>query len=422
MPPYVSLVIIVRHEHCKHTALCSGRRVFFNLIGKFSMADSRTEHKLATRCIHAGNTVDAATGAVMPAIYTSTTFRQPAFNEPGEHVYSRASNPTRDAFERCVAELESGVRGLAFASGMAATANVLELLDAGEHVIAPADIYGGSLRLFKHVRTRTSGLEFSFLDFSDLANIERAIKPNTRLIWIETPTNPLLNIIDIEAAAALARAHGILIAVDNTFATPCVQRPLESGCDIVMHSTTKYLGGHSDVLGGLTVVADQALGERLASLRSAVGGVAGPFDTYLALRGVKTLALRMERHQANALEVARWLEAHPRAERVYYPGLDEHPHHALATRQMDGYGGVVSFALRGGQSDVGAFLNALQVFTLAESLGGVESLVGHPATMSHSSLSADERAELGIADNLIRLSVGIEYVDDLVADLDQAFA
>jgi len=384
------------------------------------MADSNTEHKLATRCIHAGDTVDAATGAVMPPIYTSTTFRQSAFNEPGEHVYARASNPTRDALERCVARLESGVRGLAFASGMAATANVLELLDAGEHVIAPADIYGGSLRLFKHVRTRTSGLEFSFVDFSDLVNVERAIKSNTRLIWIETPTNPLLNIIDIEATATLAQAHGILVAVDNTFATPCVQRPLEAGCDIVMHSTTKYLGGHSDVLGGLNVVADEELGQQMASLRSAVGGVAGPFDAYLVLRGVKTLALRMERHQANAMKIAQWLVEHPQAKHVYYPGLDKHPNHMLAARQMDGFGGVVSFVLHGGMSDVGALLNALQVFTLAESLGGVESLAGHPATMSHSSLSAEERAELGIADNLIRLSVGIEHIDDLLADLDQA--
>ena len=384
------------------------------------MVNGANNHNLATRCIHAGDTVDAATGAVMPAICTSTTFRQPAFDAPGEHVYSRASNPTRDALERCIAELESGARGLAFASGMAATANVLELLNAGEHVVAPADIYGGSLRLFKHVRTRTSGLEFSFVDFSDLANVEQAIKPNTRLIWIETPTNPLLNIIDIEATAKLARAHDILIAVDNTFATPCVQRPLELGCDLVMHSSTKYLGGHSDVLGGLTVVADADLGEQMASLRSAVGGVAGPFDAYLVLRGIKTLALRMERHQANAMAVAQWLADHAHVEHVFYPGLDGHPQHALAASQMAGFGGVVSFALRGTRTDVGAFLNALQVFTLAESLGGVESLVGHPATMSHSSLSAEERAGLGIADNLIRLSVGIEHVDDLVADLDQA--
>ena len=380
------------------------------------MTDSNIEHKLATRCIHAGDTVDATTGAVMPAIATSTIYRQPAFNEPGEHIYARTSNPTRDALERCVAELESGVRGLAFASGMAATANVLELLDAGEHIIAPTSIYGGSLRLFRQVRTRTSALEFSFVDFSDPANVEQAIRPNTRLIWIETPTNPLLNIIDIEATAALARAQNILMAVDNTFATPCVQRPLEAGCDLVMHSTTKYLGGHSDALGGLIVVADEQLGKQLASLRSAVGGVAGPFDAYLVLRGIKTLALRMERHQANAMAVAKWLVDHPQVEQVCYPGLDEHPHHEVATRQMDGYGGVVSFVLR----EVGAFLNALRVFTLAESLGGVESLVGHPATMSHSSLPAEERTELGITDNLIRLSVGIEHVDDLLTDLDRA--
>ncbi len=342
------------------------------------MTDSNIEHKLATRCIHAGDTVDATTGAVMPAIATSTIYRQPAFNEPGEHIYARTSNPTRDALERCVAELESGVRGLAFASGMAATANVLELLDAGEHIIAPTSIYGGSLRLFRQVRTRTSALEFSFVDFSDPANVEQAIRPNTRLIWIETPTNPLLNIIDIEATAALARAQNILMAVDNTFATPCVQRPLEAGCDLVMHSTTKYLGGHSDALGGLIVVADEQLGKQLASLRSAVGGVAGPFDAYLVLRGIKTLALRMERHQANAMAVAKWLVDHPQVEQVCYPGLDEHPHHEVATRQMDGYGGVVSFVLRGGLSEVGAFLNALRVFTLAESLGGSDSLVGFP--------------------------------------------
>ena len=384
------------------------------------MADSSNKHKLATLCIHAGDTVDAATGAVMPPVYTSTTFRQPAFNQPGKHVYARASNPTRDALERCVARLESGIRGLAFASGMAAIANVLELLDAGAHVIAPADIYGGSLRLFRHVRTRTSKLEFSFVDFSDIAHVEHEIRPNTRLIWIETPTNPLLNIIDIAATAALARAHNILVAVDNTFATPCVQRPLELGCDIVMHSTTKYLGGHSDVLGGLNIVADEALGQQMASLRSATGSVAGPFDAYLVLRGVKTLALRMERHQANAMQIAQWLAGHPQVERVFYPGLDGHPQHALATRQMAGYGGVVSFVLRGELAEVGQFLNALQVFTLAESLGGVESLVGHPATMSHSSLTAGERAGLGIPDNLIRLSVGIEDAQDLLADLDQA--
>ena len=256
-----------------------------------------TEHKMSTRCVHAGQTEDPATGAVMPPIVTSTTFRQPAFDEPGEFVYSRASNPTRDALERCVAELEGGARGLAFASGMAATATILELLDAGSHVIAPADIYGGSLRLFTQVRTRSAGLEFSFVDFTDLDAVEREIRPNTRMLWLESPTNPLLGVLDLTTAADLAHRHGLLVTVDNTFATPCVQRPIEMGCDIVMHSTTKYLGGHSDVLGGLNVVADAELGERMKSLRSAVGGVAGPFDAYLTLRGVKTLALRMQRHQ-----------------------------------------------------------------------------------------------------------------------------
>jgi len=381
-----------------------------------------TRHKLATRCIHAGNTVDAATGAVVPPIVTSTTFEQPAFGEPGPFVYSRASNPTRDALERLVAELESGVRGLAFASGMAATATILELLDAGDHVIAPADIYGGTLRLFSEVRTRTFGLEFSFVNFCDLAEVERAIRPNTKLFWVETPTNPLLRIMDLEATVALARGHGVLVAVDNTFATPCVQRPLEFGCDIVMHSTTKYLGGHSDVLGGLNVVADEELGRRMVSMRSAVGGVAGPFDAYLTLRGVKTLALRMERHQANTMVMARWLDEHPKVEQVYYPGLDSHPQHALAAKQMDGFGAVVSFVLRGGLAEVGTFMNALDVFTLAESLGGVESLAGHPATMSHSNLTAGRRAQLGILDNLIRLSPGIEDIDDLLADLDYALA
>jgi len=386
------------------------------------MGSHEKEHKLATRCIHAGDTVDPATGAVMPPIYTSTTFRQKAFGEPGDYVYSRASNPTRDALERCVAGLESGVRGLAFSSGMAATSTVLELLDAGAHVIAPADIYGGTLRLFSQVRTRTAGLEFSFIDFCNPAEIEKAIRPTTRLFWVETPTNPLLRIMDLEATVAIARQHDILVCVDNTFATPCIQRPLELGCDIVMHSTTKYLSGHSDVLGGLNVVADEALGKQMVSMRSAVGGVAGPFDAYLTLRGVKTLALRMERHQFNCAAIASWLEAQRNVERVFYPGLESHPQYELASKQMDGYGAVVSFVLHGDLSAVGTFMNHLEVFTLAESLGGVESLAGHPATMSHSNLPAAEREGLGISDNLIRLSVGIEDADDLLVDLDRALA
>ena len=377
---------------------------------------------LPTRCIHAGDTVDPATGAVMPAIYTSTTFRQDAFGEPGDYFYSRASSPTRDALERCVAELESGARGLAYSAGQAATAAVLDLLDAGDHILAPADIYGGSLRLFNQVRRRTAGLSASYVDFGDPAAVEAAIRPETRLIWIETPTNPLLNVHDLQSIVAVAGRHKVLVCVDNTFATPCFQRPLEVGCDIVMHSATKYLGGHSDVLGGLLVVTDEELGKQLASLRSAVGSVMSPFDSYLVLRGVKTLALRMERHGANALAVAKWLEKHEKAERVIYPGLPDHPGHELAARQMDGFGGVVTFVLAGGQPEVERFMNALSVFTLAESLGGVESLVGHPATMSHSVVPETERRAMGIGDTMIRLSVGIEHVDDLIADLDNALS
>ena len=386
------------------------------------MTTNSTRHKIGTRCIHAGDTVDPATGAVMPPVVTSTTFRQPAFNEPGPYVYSRASNPTRDALERCVAELEGGVRGLAFASGMAATATILELLDEGAHVIAPADIYGGTLRLFSQVRTRTFGLEFSFVDFTDLDNVAAAVRPNTKLLWVETPTNPLLRVLDLAGAVAIAREHGALVAVDNTFATPCVQRPIEFGCDIVMHSTTKYLGGHSDSLGGLNVVADEALGKEMLSMRSAVGGVAGPFDAYLTLRGVKTLALRMERHMENAHAIANWLEAHPKVRRVRYPGLTSHPQHELAKRQMQGFGGVVSFVIDGGLDAVARFMNTLEVFTLAESLGGVESLAGHPATMSHSNVAPERRAELGIPDSLIRLSIGIEDIDDLLVDVDRSLA
>lgn len=386
------------------------------------MKGDTKQHKLATRCIHAGDTVDSATGAVMPPIVTSTTFKQTAFGEPGNYIYSRVANPTRDALERCVAELESGVRGLAFSSGMAATATVLELLDNGAHVIAPSDIYGGTLRLFGEVRTRTSGLEFSFVNFCDLAEVESAIRPNTRLFWMETPTNPLLKILDLAAAVEIARRHNILVAVDNTFATPCFQRPLEFGCDIVMHSTTKYLGGHSDALGGLTVVADEELGKKMLSMRSAAGGVAGPFDAYLTLRGVKTLALRMERHASNTMAMARWLEGQDKVEHVYFPGLESHPQHELASRQMDAFGGIVTFRLRGDLGAVGQFMNHLEVFTLAESLGGVESLVGHPASMSHSHLSPEKRLALGIPDNLIRLSSGIEAIDDLLTDLENALA
>ncbi|MBN8279838.1 MAG: PLP-dependent transferase [Gammaproteobacteria bacterium] len=379
--------------------------------------DSRFE----TRVIHAGDTTDAATGAVMPPIVTSTTFEWEALGQPREHIYTRSSNPTRDALERCVAELEGGARALAYASGQAATAAVLDLLDAGSHVVAPLDFYGGTRRLMDQVRRRTAGLDFSWVDMTDPARVEAAIRPGTKLLWIETPTNPLLNVSDIAALTAIARKRGVLSCVDNTFATPCYQRPLELGADLVMHSATKYFGGHSDVLGGINVVRDAELGQQLHLLRSASGGVLGPFDSYLVLRGIKTLAIRMERQCGNALRLAQHLAKHPKVARVYYPGLPDHPQHALAKRQMNGgFGAVVCFEVKGDATAVGAFLNRLQLFTVAESLGAVESLAGQPATMSHSSVPADERRKMGIADSLVRLSVGIEHVDDLLADVDQA--
>jgi cystathionine gamma-lyase len=383
------------------------------------MKDAQTRQRIATRCIHGGDTVDPATGAVMPPIYTATTYRQAEFGAPMDYAYSRVANPTRDALERCVADLEGGVRGIAYGAGMAATAGVLDLLDAGDHVVAPTDLYGGTLRLFNQVRTRTAGLRFSYADFTDPAQVAAAIRPETRLLWVETPTNPLLKIIDLAQMVELAREHDLLVCVDNTFATPILQRPLELGCDIVMHSTTKYLGGHCDVIGGVNVVADEEIGKRLVSLRSAVGSVPGPFDAYLVLRGIKTLALRMERHQANAMALANWLKAQPGISAVHYPGLPEHPQHELAARQMGGFGGMLALVLDG---DVASFMNALQVFVVAESLGGVESLAGHPATMSHSNVPPAERLAMGIPDNMIRLSAGIEDPADLIADLAHALA
>lgn len=382
---------------------------------------SARSSQFETRVIHAGETSDAATGAVMPPIVTSTTFAWEALGQPREHIYTRSSNPTRDALERCVAELESGVRALAYASGQAATTGVMDLLDAGSHVIAPLDFYGGTRRLFDQVRRRIGALDFTYVDMTDPARVAAAVRPATKLIWIETPTNPLLKVTDIAAIVAIARQHQLLTCVDNTFATPCCQRPLELGADIVMHSATKYLGGHSDVLGGINVVADAELGRQLHQLRSASGGVLGPFDSYLVLRGIKTLVLRMERHCSNALSIARHLEKHPRVAKVYYPGLPAHPQHALAKRQMAGHGGgVVCFELAGDGAAVGAFLNRLQLFTVAESLGAVESLAGQPMTMSHSSVPLEDKQAMGIRDSLVRLSVGIEGLQDLLADLDQA--
>jgi len=384
------------------------------------MARTPRKQKLATRCIHAGDTQDPATGAVMPPIHTSVTYAQEELGKTRGYVYTRSANPTRDAVERCLAELEGGARALAFASGMAATATALELLDAGAHVIAPFDGYGGTFRILSEVRSRSAGLQVSFVDCCDLAAIEAAIRPQTKMLWLETPTNPLLRIQDLKAGAALAKRHGILTVVDSTFATPFYQRPLEHGCDIVMHSATKYLGGHSDVLGGFLVAGTPELGKRLHLLRSMAGGVASPFDSYLILRGIKTLALRMERHSVNAQAAAEFLEGHARVKRVFYPGLASHPGHALAKRQMEGFGGMLSFEIDGGAPAARAFLEKLEVFTLAESLGGVESLAGYPATMSHSAMPAEQRRAAGISDSLIRLSAGVEDVGDLVADLAQA--
>ncbi|MBW7930027.1 MAG: PLP-dependent transferase [Gammaproteobacteria bacterium] len=375
---------------------------------------------MATRCIHAGDTRDPATGAVMPPIHTAVTYARSGVDDHEGWVYARAGNPTRDALERCVAGLEGGARALAFASGMAATATVLELLDAGAHVIAPLDGYGGTFRILERLRPRSAGLQVSFVDCCDIGAIEAAIRPQTRLLWLETPTNPLLRIQDLGAACALARRHDILTVVDNTFATPVFQRPLEYGADIVMHSATKYIGGHSDVLAGLLVSAGDELGARLHGLRSMTGGVSSPFDSYLMLRGIKTLALRMERHAANAQAVAEYLAGHPRVRRVHYPGLPDHPQHALAARQMQGFGGMLSFAVEGGAAAARVFLERLEIFTLAESLGGVESLAGYPATMSHAAMPAAQRLAAGIGDDLVRLSIGIEDVADLLAAIGEA--
>ncbi|MBI2382905.1 MAG: cystathionine gamma-synthase [Gammaproteobacteria bacterium] len=386
------------------------------------MANKTKLRGFGTRTIHAGQAPDPTTGAIMPPIYATSTYVQ---ESPGRHKgfeYSRTQNPTRFAYERCVADLEGGTRGYAFASGLAATATVLDLLESGAHVVASDDLYGGSYRLFTRVREKSAGLSFSYVDMREPKNVEAAIRPNTRMIWVETPTNPMLRLADLSAVGAIARKHKLMACADNTFASPYLQRPLEHGFDLVMHSATKYLNGHSDVVGGMVVVGrDRALAERLAFLQNAVGAVAGPFDSFLALRGVKTLALRMRRHCENALALARWLQAHPKIARVHYPGLRSHPQHALARRQMrGGFGGMISIELKGTLAAARRFLERCRLFALAESLGGVESLIEHPAIMTHASVPAEARARLGIRDTLCRLSVGIEDLDDLKADLAQA--
>jgi cystathionine gamma-lyase len=388
------------------------------------MSNDNSAQRFATRVIHGGQHPDPLTGAVMPPIYATSTYVQ---SSPGVHQgydYSRSRNPTRDALQAAVANLEGGGAGFAFASGMAASATLLELLDAGSHIIAMHDLYGGSYRLLENVRKRSAGHSISFVDLTDAAALEAALRPDTRLVWVETPTNPLLKIVDLAAVAAVAREHRLISVCDNTFATPYLQRPLELGFDAVVHSTTKYLNGHSDSIGGAAVVrAGSELAERLAYLQNALGGVSSPFDSFLTLRGIKTLALRMERHCANALAVAEFLEQHRAVERVYYPGLASHPQHALARRQMQGgYGGIVTVVLRGGLAAARRTLERCHLFALAESLGGVESLIEHPGIMTHASLPEATRRTLGISDGLIRLSVGVEDVQDLIGELEQALA
>jgi cystathionine beta-lyase/cystathionine gamma-synthase len=381
------------------------------------------DFSMETRVIHAGQSPDPTTGAVMTPIYATSTYVQ---ESPGKHKgfeYSRTRNPTRDAYEKCVADLESGTQGFAFASGMAATATVLELLKPGDHIVAMDDLYGGTYRLLERVRKRSAGLEVSFVDMCDLKKVEAAIRPETRMIWVETPTNPMLKLVDLKQLAAIAKKHQLISVVDNTFATPILQRPLELGFDFVVHSATKYINGHSDIVGGIVIVGDNPeLAEKLAFLQNAVGAIASPFDSFLALRGVKTLALRMERHCSNALELASWLEKHPKVSRVIYPGLKSHPQYELAKQQMQHFGGMITVELKGDLAETVKTLERCKLFALAESLGGVESLIEHPAIMTHASVPKEQREKLGIKDSLIRISVGVENIEDLKQDLEDAMA
>jgi len=372
-----------------------------------------------TRAIHAGQEPDPTTGAIMTPVYLTSTYVQ---SSPGVHKgyeYSRTHNPTRKAYEACLASLESGTHGFAFASGLSATMVILQMLKSGDHVIAGDDMYGGTFRLFDKVLKPSSNFDFSYVDLTS-KNIEGAFKPNTKLVWLETPTNPMLKLIDIAAVCKIAHSKGALVAVDNTFMSPYCQRPLELGADIVVHSTTKYIGGHSDMVGGAIVVKDKALAEKIGFLSNAIGPIGSAFDAFLAMRSLKTLAVRMRAHQDNALAVAEFLKGHPKAEKVIYPGLPQHPHHGLAKSQMSGFGGIVTLVIKGGLAQTRAFLESVRVFSLAESLGGVESLVNHPAIMTHASVPAETRKALGITDSLVRLSVGIETQADLIQDLTQA--
>ncbi len=386
------------------------------------MTKSKTQG-LGTRAIHAGQSPDPSTGAIMTPIYATSTYVQ---SSPGVHQgyeYSRSQNPTRMAYERCIADLEGGRAGFAFASGLAAAATVLDLLDSGSHVIAMDDLYGGTYRLFERVRRRSAGLDFTFIDLNDTAALKASLKPNTRVIWAETPTNPMLKLVDLAKLGAFARKHGLILVVDNTFCSPMLQRPLEHGAHLVLHSATKYLNGHSDMVGGIVVAGDDAgLVEQMGFLQNSVGAVAGPFDSFLAMRGLKTLHLRMRAHCESAQQLAGWLEKHPVIQRVIYPGLKSHPQHALAKRQMDGPGGIITIEVKGGLRKARKVLEQCRLFALAESLGGVESLIEHPAIMTHASVPPANRKRLGISDGLIRLSVGVEDVADLRAELTAALA
>ena len=386
------------------------------------MSDNNNPQGFDTKAIHAGQQPDPTTGAIMTPIYASSTYVQ---QSPGVHKgyeYSRSHNPTRKALEDCIATLENGSAGYAFASGMAATATVLEILDSGDHVIAMDDLYGGTYRLFENVRKRSAGLDFTFANLSDLDNLESSLQENTKMIWVESPTNPLLKLVDLQAVAAFAKKHNLIAVCDNTFCSPYVQKPLEFGFDLVVHSATKYLNGHSDVVGGIVVCAQerQDLVDQMFYLSNAIGSIMSPFDSFLVLRSLKTLAVRMERHCNSALYVAKYLEQHDAIEKVYYPGLESHPQHSLAKRQMNGFGGMISVVLKGGLTSATQFLESTQLFALAESLGGVESLIEHPAIMTHASVPAAIRNEIGIVDGLVRLSVGIETLEDLIADIEIA--
>lgn len=378
------------------------------------------KHGFATRCIHAGQSPDPTTGAVSMPIYATSTYAQTA---PGEHkgfVYARGHNPTRFAFERCIADLENGSHGFAFASGLAASCAVLDLIPANSHIIACDDLYGGSYRLFEKVLKETKGLTVTYIDMTIPGALESAIRLDTKMIWVETPTNPILKIIDLQMVANIAQKKKILAVCDNTFATPRLQRPLDHGFDIVIHSITKYIGGHSDIIGGAAIVNDTTLADKLKFIQNATGGILSPFDSFLALRGIKTLDIRMERHCASAMKIAEYLASHKKIEKVYYPGLSTHPGHAIAKKQMSSFGGMISAVIKGDIKASSNMLSACQIFTLAESLGGVESLIEHPAIMTHASIPKAEREKLGILDGFIRLSVGIENVDDLIGDLERA--